>query len=83
MLGVRRTGAPWRDLPARYGPVGTASGRFHRWRRAGVRDRVPAALRADADARGGVDRDPHSVDATVVRAHRHAAGAGRAGALGG
>jgi len=28
---VLRTGAPWHDLPGRYGPVGTVSSRFYRW----------------------------------------------------
>ncbi len=27
ILWVLRTGAPWRDLPERYGPVGTVSSR--------------------------------------------------------
>src|SRR6185436_148967 len=35
-------GAPWRDLPERYGPVGTVSSRFYRWCRAGVWDRCNA-----------------------------------------
>ena len=29
ILWVLRTGAPWHDLPARYGPVGTVSSRFY------------------------------------------------------
>jgi transposase len=32
---VLRTGAPWRDLPERYGPYTTAYNRFNRWRKAG------------------------------------------------
>ena len=32
ILWVLRTGAPWGDLPDRYGPVGTVSSRFDRWR---------------------------------------------------
>src|SRR3954468_24592411 len=40
MLWIHRTGAPWRDLPERYGPVGTVSSRFYRWCRAGVWDRL-------------------------------------------
>jgi transposase len=35
ILWALRTGAPWRDLPERYGPVGTVSSRFYRWREAG------------------------------------------------
>ena len=89
ILWVQRTGAPWRDLPERYGPVGTVSSRFYRWRQAGVWDRVLAALQAEAEARGEVDWDLHFVDATILgsgprtRAHQHAAGASRAGAIGG
>jgi transposase len=83
ILWVLRTGAPWRDLPERYGPVGTVSSRFYRWREAGVWDRVLAALQAATDARGEVDWSLHFVDATIVRAHQHAAGARRTGAIGG
>src|SRR3954471_19670199 len=83
MLWVHRTGAPWRDLPERYGPVGTVSSRFYRWCRAGVWDRILSALQAEADARGEIDWDLHFVDATIVRAHQHAAGARRTGAVGG
>ena len=77
MLWVHRTGAPWRDLPVYYGPVGTVSSRFYRWRKAGIWDSILSALQAEADARGEVDWDLHFVDATVIRAHQHAAGARR------
>jgi transposase len=83
MLWVLRTGAPWRDLPRRYGPVGTVSSRFYRWRASGVWDRILSALQAEADTRGEVDWDLHFVDASVIRAHQHAAGARRDGAVGG
>ena len=33
---VLRSGAPWRDLPAIYGPRTTCYNRFARWRRAGI-----------------------------------------------
>lgn len=79
ILWVLRTGAPWRDLPERYGPVGTVASRFYRWRKAGIWDRLLAALQARAEARGAIDWDLHFVDATVVRAHQHAAGARRDG----
>ena len=65
MLWIHRTGAPWRDLPERYGPVGTVSSRFYRWCRAGVWDRILCALQAEADARGEIDWDLHFVDGTV------------------
>jgi transposase len=31
-----RTGAPWADIPGRYGPHTTCVNRFNRWRKAGV-----------------------------------------------
>jgi len=83
ILWVLRTGAPWRDLPDRYGPVGTVSSRFYRWRVGGVWGRILAALQTTADAKGEVDWELHFVDASIIRAHQHAAGARRAGAIGG
>ena len=47
---------------------------------AGIWDQMLSALQAEADARGEVDWDLHFVDATVIRAHQHAAGARRDGA---
>src|SRR4051812_8617926 len=80
ILWIHRTGAPWRDLPRRYGPVGTVSSRFHRWRKAGIWPRIRSDLRAGAQQRGEIDWDRHFVDATIVRAHQHAGGARRDGA---
>ena len=37
---VLRSGAPWRDLPERYGPRTTCYNRFVRWRKAAVWDRM-------------------------------------------
>ena len=76
------TGAPWRDLPARFGPWKTVYSRFRRWQRAGVWDRVLAALQAEADAAGGLDWSLHFLDGTTVRAHPDAAGAKRGAATG-
>ncbi len=70
-----RLGAPWRDLPERYGPWQTVYTRFRRWRLAGVWDRVFAAVQRQADAAGQVDWSVQFVDGTVIRAHQHAAGA--------
>lgn len=75
MLWRLRTGAPWRDLPERYGPWQTVYSRFRRWQRAGVWARALAALQAEADAAGELDWALHFLDGTTVRAHQHAAGA--------
>lgn len=70
-----RAGAPWRDLPERYGPWQTVYSRFRRWHAAGVWARALAALQAEGDAAGDVDWALHFLDGTTVRAHQHAAGA--------
>ncbi len=75
ILWIDRTGAPWRDLPERYGPWKTVASRFYRWRATGVWDRVLAALLVDADAAGAFAWEVHFVDGTTIRAHQHAAGA--------
>jgi len=80
ILWVLRTGAPWRDLPERFGPVGTVSSRFYRWRKAGIWQRILSDLQAEAEQRGEIDWDLPFVDATIVRAHQHAGGARRDGA---
>ena len=75
ILWILRTGAPWRDLPARYGNWKTVSSRYYRWREAGVWDRILAELQREAHALGNLDWKIHYVDGTTVRAHQHAAGA--------
>lgn len=72
---VLRTGAPWQDLPERYGNAKTVSSRFYRWRAAGIWDRILATVQHQADQAAQVDWDLHFVDSSVIRAHQHAAGA--------
>ena len=80
ILWIHRTGAPWHDMPRRYGPMGTVSSRFYRWRKAGIWQRMLSDLQAAAEQRGEIDWDLHFVDATIVRAHKYAGGARRDGA---
>ena len=68
VLWVAKTGAPWRDLPERFGNWNSAYRRFARWARKGVWARVLEHL-ADPDVEWLI------LDSTVVRAHPHAAGA--------
>ncbi len=81
MLWRLRTGAPWRDLPERYGPWQTVYSRFRRWQRAGVWERALRALPAEGDAAGDLDWARHFIDGTTVRAHQHAAGAKKGAAI--
>lgn len=71
-----RSGAPWRDVPARYGSWKSIYTRFRRWALDGTFARMLAAAQADADAAADIDWLV-SVDSTIVRAHQHAAGAKR------
>src|SRR5438093_1453894 len=74
ILWKLRTGAPWRDLPERYGPWPTCYDRFIRWRQDGTWDRLLAHAQTKSDAVGELAW-VISVDSTSVRAHQHAAGA--------
>jgi transposase len=68
---VLRTGAPWRDLPERYGPYTTVYNRFNRWSKRGIWLKVFEEL---------AQRSPQSlqlIDSSIVRAHQHAAGGKR------
>ena len=62
-----RTGAPWADIPARYGPYTTCVNRFNRWRRAGHWARI---LQAVSEAYHG---DIQMIDSSSIRVHQHGA----------
>jgi transposase len=69
------TGAPWRDLPERFGPWPTVYGRFAALRKGGLLDRIIEALQLRLNEAGLIDPDLFCVDGTSVRAARAAAGA--------
>ena len=77
ILWVLRTGAPWRDLPERYGCWSTVSGRFYHWRKSGLWQQILELLQQQADAQGKLNWQIHFVDGSVIRAHQHAAGVKR------
>ena len=75
MLWILHTGAPWRDLPERYGPWQTVYSRFGHWQADGTWDRILAALQRELDAVGGIEWELWMIDGTNIRAHKSAAGA--------
>jgi transposase len=81
ILWKLRSGAPWRDLPDRYGPWQPCYDRFVRWRRDGTWDRLLAHAQTKSDAVGELEWVV-SVDSSSVRAHQHAAGARKRAARG-
>jgi len=72
---ILATGAPWRDLPERYGPWKTVYGYFARWRKTGVYAKVIDVLQIKLDENGLIDWELWCVDGANVRAARAAAGA--------
>lgn len=78
ILWKLRTGAPWRDLPERYGPWKTAHERLRKWAADGTWDKILQAAIVKDDAVGELEWVV-SVDSTIVRAHQHAAGARKKG----
>lgn len=77
VLWILRTGAPWRDLPERYGPWQSVYEYFTTWRADGTFDRVLEALQIRLDREGKIDWDLFCIDGTNVRASRAAAGASK------
>ena len=68
ILWIAKTGAPWRDLPERFGNWNSVWRRFRRWAQKGTWQVVFEALQ-DPDLEWLI------LDSTVIRAHPHAAGA--------
>ena len=79
MLWILRTGAPWRDLPERYGPWRSVWRRFDRWRRAGVIEGLRLDLLEVLNDSGELDWNLWCVDGSSVRASRAAVGAHKKG----
>jgi len=69
IVWILRTGAPWRDLPAEFGPWQSVYTRFRRWKEKGIWGNVFEALSLDSD------NESVMIDSSVIRAHQHAAGA--------
>jgi transposase len=69
VLWILRTGAPWRDLPPEYGDWKNTHRRFCRWRDQGLWEKLLEQFIDDPDLEWLM------IDASHIKAHRHAAGA--------
>ena len=76
---ILNSGAPWRDLPARYGKWQSVYHRCRRWSREGLFDRVLKTLHLRLDDQGRTDWPQFDIDGSHVRADRSAAGARKKG----
>ena len=72
-----RTGAPWQDLPERYGPHQTVHRRFQSWVRTGVLEQVLLAVAQDLKDRGGLDLSECFIDGTFAPAKKGGAASGK------
>ena len=70
ILWILRTGAPWQDLPERYGKYQTVHRRFQNWVRSGVMEKVLLAIAQDLQERGGLDLRECFIDGTFVPAKK-------------
>ena len=77
VLWILRTGAPWKDLPARYGAYQTVHRRFQRWVGSGVLEQVLLAVAQDLKDRSGLDLRECFIDGTFVPAKKGGAASGR------
>ena len=71
IMWIARSGAPWRDLPERYGLWETVYSRFRKWIDDGILDNLFRLLSMEAEL------EELSLDASIVQAHQHSAGAKR------
>ena len=67
-----RTGAPWRDVPERFGNWNTIYKNFNRWAEQGVWARLLERVQGLAQQSGDLDWVA-SIDSTIVRVHQHGA----------
>ena len=72
--GPERSGAPWRDMPERYGNWRAAHDRFRRWAEDGTLEAIVRHLQGELDAEGRIDWSQLGAHSTIVQAARAAAG---------
>ena len=68
ILWIGRTGAPWRELPERYGKWEAVYARFAKWTKAGIFEKIFKELNVDAD------KENISIDSTSCKVHQSSNG---------
>ncbi len=71
VLWIARTGAPWRDLPERYGNWNSVYHRYSRWSEQGIWTEMLSCFADEPDMEWLM------LDSSIVRAHMSAAGASK------
>ena len=69
MVWIIRTGAPWRDLPERYGAWSSVYSRFAQWQESGLLQMILADLGMEADLQD------MGLESTFAPVHQHGTGA--------
>jgi transposase len=70
VIWIARSGAPWRDLPERFGLWNSVFQRFNRWAKSDVWELVYEELKSP-------DLKALMLDSTIIRAHQHSAGSSK------
>lgn len=77
MFWVLRTGAPWRDVPAEFGPWKTVWNFFDAWTKDGTFDAMLRRLRGRVVPHDRAPDELWCIDGTSIRAARSASGGGK------
>jgi transposase len=70
ILWILRTGAPWKDLPGRYGSYQTCHRRFQRWVRDGTILKILKAIAKDLQQHGQLDLSEAYIDGSFSSAKK-------------
>ncbi len=75
IIWILHTGAPWRDLPERFGPWNSVYNTFRRWQSTGRINTILEVLQLHLNEEGLIDFDLWCLDGSNVRASKDVAGA--------
>ena len=75
MVWILRSGAAWRDLPARYGPFATVYTRFREMVQQGTMEKIARSLQLESHLKEALEDEHWQMDSSTARAHVSAAGA--------